>query len=292
MAMGRQRAQVLIIFTAALPALLGLLGLALDGGYYFAAGRATQFAADAAARAVTVEIMNAQYDNATAAGQAMGRKNLDLLKLSGVSIALAYNNTVNAAPTASGWSATPSTTTRSIRATASGSYATLFLQLLQVGSVDLQRVAVVTIDLNGWLPIAICTPTSDAMNAQPDAPQVIWQFNGNLCGVAKWDGLASLNGQTGCAVYERWILPEPPSGPPPALGSDIALNIQNCQNTDDWLRTYSNLVQPVVVVQVNAATVTGRVLGCRQVRLAIGTNIVRATPVTPVGACTAVQQIY
>ena len=109
----RGRGQVVVIFAAALPVVLGFLGLALDGGYYFLAGRAVQFAAGAAARAAAVNIQANAPAAATANGQALGAQNLAPLQLTGVTVTPTYKTAVTPATectaTSAGWSGTPAT---------------------------------------------------------------------------------------------------------------------------------------------------------------------------------------
>ena len=170
------------IFAAALPVLLGFLGLVLDGGFYLAVGETTQFAVAAAARAAAADVSATAYASATTDGTTVGQRNLSTLQLSGITLSLQYNNTASAAPGAAGWSsATPTANTWSVKATASGTYNTLFLKLLQVPTVQVQRLAVVT--LSYLLPLGVCQAVSNAMDASPARPQVIWDRNSSQCGV-------------------------------------------------------------------------------------------------------------
>src|SRR5262249_20029518 len=98
----RARAQVMIIFAAALPALIGFLGLALDGGYYMAVGETAQYAAAAAARAAAMDVMTGAYTSATSDGATIGQRNLSTLQLSGVNVTIQYNDTSSARPRATG----------------------------------------------------------------------------------------------------------------------------------------------------------------------------------------------
>jgi Flp pilus assembly protein TadG len=292
--------QVLVIFAAALPALFGFLGLALDGGYYLTAAQVAQFTARTAARAAAVDVQVGNYGTATASGQALGQQNLASFRLAGVTTTIAYNNTVDAVASSPGWySTTPSAQTSSILATVSGTYAPLFLPFVGISSVGLQQVSVVHLARTvppTILPIAVCKPTVLAMDTNPTTPQVIWQFNASLCGISAWDGLISLSsGGSGCSTYQGWILPQP-SAPPPPLGSALTLNKQNCQNTDDWLSGSAyyaaNPIQPILVVDVRAGSLTGTVLCYRQMRLSVGDNVITATPVTSTGAACELQEIY
>jgi hypothetical protein len=133
------------------------------------------------------------------------------------------------------------------------------------------------------------------MDTNPTTPQVVWQFNASLCGIPAWDGLISLSGgSSGCSTYQGWILPQP-SAPPPPLGSALTLNKQNCQNTEDWIggSAYyaANPVQPILVVDVRPGTLAGTVLCYRRLRLAVGDNVITATPVTQTGAACELQEI-
>jgi len=292
--------QVLVIFAAALPALFGFLGLALDGGYYLTAARAGEFTARTAARAAAVDVQAGNYGTATASGQTLGQQNLAAFRLSGVTTAISYNNTADATATSTGWyTSTPSAQTSSVRAVVGGTYRPLFLTFVGISSAGLQQVAIVHLARNvppAILPIAVCKTTMLAMDANPTTPQVIWQFNASLCGISAWDGLISLSGaSSGCSTYQGWVLPQP-SAPPPALGSTLTLNKQNCQNTDDWLRGSAyyaaNPVQPVLVVDVRPGTLSGTVLCYRRLQLTVGDNVITATPLTQTGASCELQQIY
>jgi len=294
------RGQALVIFAAALPVLFGFLGLALDGGYYLAAAEAAEFTAQAAARAAAVDVQAGNYGTATASGQAIGQQNLASFRLAGVTTAIAYNNAANATTASAGWyTSTPSAQTSSVQATVGGAYTPLFLRFVGVSSAGLQQVAVVHLARTvppAILPIAVCKTTMLAMDSNPTTPQTIWQFNASLCGISAWDGLISLSGgNSGCSAYRSWILPQP-SAPPPPLGSALTLNKQNCQNTENWIASSAyyaaNPVQPILVVDVRPGTLTGTVLCYRQLQLAVGNNVITATPVTTTGAACELQTIY
>jgi Flp pilus assembly protein TadG len=287
---GPARGQVLLVFAVALPALFGFLGLALDGGYFFAASEDAQFAARAAARSAAVAVQSGSYGAATTNGQAIGQRNLSELRLTGVSVALAYHNTAGAAPTAAGWGTTPTAQTRAVRATVSGTYRTLFLPLVGVSSASIQRVTVVSMGTSLVLPLAVC---SSVVAAQPSGAWVIWQDQASLCGVSSWDGLVNLDGSaTSCTPYQNWISPAPPRGPAPVDGSTLTLDTRRCNQVDVWLRAYpsGSLVQPIVVVDVVGGR---RVLGCRRVALDLSTsNTVRASPTAALEPCLSLRETY
>ena len=288
--MRRARAQVMIIFAAALPALLGFLGLTLDGGYYLAVGETAQYAAAAAARAAAVDVMTGAYASATSDGTTIGQRNLSTLELSGVSITIQYNNTSSAAPGAAGWSgATPTVSTQSVKAQATGTYSTLFLKLLQVPTVSVDRLAVIS--MSPILPLGVCQAVSNAMDASPGTQQVIWENKSSQCGVNKWDGTVDLGGVTSCASYQNWIQPSP-SGPTPATGSTVTLDTtRNCGNIDNWIAAYPTSVPPVSLVQpILVVTTTGTVLGCRLVTLVTAKDIVRGTPAGALQSCASLRE--
>jgi hypothetical protein len=288
--MGRTPGQIVVMFALMLPALVGFLGLALDGGRFFVASRAAQFSASAAALAGVRTIQSAQYATATGNGQTIGQRNLTGAQFTGGTVVMAYNtanpNTTpsNCAPTAAGWtSGTPTASTRCVRATASVSFNTQFLRLVGTPSVSLQRVAVAAIG-GGVLPIAVCTTT---MATSP--PWRIWDANADLCGVNNWDGLVNIDGtRTSCSGtngYETWFQTPtgPPTGPAPATGAVVTLDARNCNRVDNWLNSYTSLLQPIVVVNVSAGRT---VVGCRTVQLNPGGNRVDATPIGAVADCT------
>jgi Flp pilus assembly protein TadG len=214
--MRRQPGQAVVLFALGLPVLLGLLGLAVDGGYYFAMRRATQFAADAAARAAATDVRRAQggellvFLTATNTGRTTGLINLEGLRLSNTDVEIAYNNTIGALGLSLGWNTGfPTLLTRSVRARVTARYDTLFMRLVGVSSLDLvvdgtQPLAVVSVS-PGTLPLAICTATA---TAQPLGVWTLWQSGDNLCGVAGWNGLANLDGSANdCEDYQRWMTP-------------------------------------------------------------------------------------
>ena len=157
--MRRQRAQVLIIFALALLPMLGFLGLAVDGMYYFIALRAVNSAAGIAARAAALDVQYGQasllnaaaYAKATPDAQAIGQQNLSQFRLTNVNFDVSYNNTLNALILSLGWSsATPTALTNSVKVTASGTYNTIFLRLVGISTVDigqsqLAKIAVVSV---------------------------------------------------------------------------------------------------------------------------------------------------
>jgi Flp pilus assembly protein TadG len=310
----RARGQVVVIFAAALPVVLAGLGLALDGGYYFLAGRGVQFAAGAAARAAALNVQANTPLVATANGQALGAQNLSRLQLTAVSVTPTYKSAVTPATecttTASGWSAAPPTNTNCVRAVATATYNTLFMRLLQVPSVTLQRTAIVTVGRGGIIPLAVC---NSVMTATPGGPWTIWDDRGSLCqGDApnSWDGYVGLDGNSHtCAEYRAWILPGPPTGPVP---QNIRLQTNRvCTDTrgtavgqpPDWLSTtyYTANPEQVIVVIDPASQAAGAhvVLGCRRVRLIpnTGGDTVAASPVAgagvvPCASASGIQEIY
>ncbi len=305
--MSRQRAQGLVLFGAALPVLLGCLGLALDGGYYLAAWQAAQFAADAAARAAAVDVERAQagqallYLSATADGQTTAQQNLDALplRLSDVSIEIAYNTSIlpDVLLGGIGWDlGLPTPLTASVRATVSATYTTMFLRIVGISSVDLRRageqpLAVTTIQ--HILPLAVCQTTA---NNALLLVWTLWENGTSLCGVAGWSGLINLDGSaTNCDNYYSWIGP-PASGPPPATGSAAHLETtRSCSQVAQ--RTGTNVLPPPSIVVVD--TTSGKVLGCHRVTVASNPvdlpPLIRASVLgTPIGSlqpCDGILQI-
>ncbi|HEY7064573.1 MAG TPA: pilus assembly protein TadG-related protein [Chloroflexota bacterium] len=100
--MPRRRGQVMVLFVAMLPILLGFLGMALDGGWYFALRRGAQFAASAAARAAAQEVQAGRYSNAVPWGQTVGLYDLRGYQLTGPAVALDFNDAPDATPTSPG----------------------------------------------------------------------------------------------------------------------------------------------------------------------------------------------
>src|SRR5690349_14853835 len=109
--MARRDGQILVLFGLLTFVLLGFLGLAIDGGYYFASSRLASVAADAAARAAATTVVIAQsdpqnaglYNQATSNGLAIGQQNLTSTPLTGITMTIEYNDSLNASPTGGGW---------------------------------------------------------------------------------------------------------------------------------------------------------------------------------------------
>lgn len=292
----RALGQTMVIFAAALPVLVGFVGLALDGGYYLAAAEAVQFAASTAARAAAVAVQQGSYSTATAQGQALGGRNLSALRLSGTTVAIAYHNDPNASPQAAGWYTTaPTTQTRAVRAIAQATYQPLFLSVVGVTAAAVERTTVVSLEAAmstgaaRVLPLAVCT---SVMNAQPSGPWLIWDRDGSLCGVYSWDGLVNLDGTaSNCPDYRDWILPPPPSGPAPPVGSIAQLDTRRCGQVDNWLQQYPSdqREQTILVLDIAAGR---KVVGCRRVTIAPDTRaqLVYATPLAPLEPCVALRE--
>jgi Flp pilus assembly protein TadG len=295
--MRRQRGQMVMLFALSLPILLGLLGLAVDGGYYFAMRRATQVAADAAARGAATEVRRAQqgallaYLSATNTGRTTGLTNLSGLRLSNTDVEIAYTDTVGALGLSLGWSTgLPTLLTRSVRARVTARYDTLFMRLVGVTSLDLevagtQPLAVVSVS-PGVLPLAVCQTTAAA---QPLGIWTLWQAGANLCGVAGWDGLANLDGSAhACSDYQQWIQP-PPNGPTPANGDQVGLDTRDCPLVPLWMASYNLTLQSIPEVDSS----TGTVLGCRLVLLTVNVlaGRVQGTPVGLRLPCGSILQI-
>lgn len=307
-----RRAQVLILFALSLPVLLGSLGLAVDGGYFFVASRAVTIAADAAARAAAVDVRRAQgggaassyYARATGDGQAVGNANVATLGLTGITFTIEYNDTPFADPAAAGWSGSlPSSSTRAVKATATGTYPTLFLKILGVPSVDLQRIgqgaplqSVVTIQR--VLPLGQCNLLRGTL---PAGPWILWQRVGalppSLCSLL-WTGLVDLDGTAAhqCNPYVNWVGP-PPTGPGPATGTTVSLDYIDCGSLSTPFRDAiaAQPQQSIVIVDTLAGN---RVLGCQIVQLTYtsggggllgGLDTVSGTPVGGLGPCTLLQ---
>jgi Flp pilus assembly protein TadG len=276
--MGARRGQVVVFFALALPALLGFLGLALDGGYYFAVGGAVQFAADAGARTAVVDLQTARSASATTDGSTMAQSNLTGLRLTNTSVELAYNDSPTATPSGAGWSTgTPTSSTRAVRSTVTGTYSTLFLGVVKVPSVTLQRQAVAVVGA-ATIPLAICTRD---FAADSKGPLVIWDDRASLCGLSSWDGLVDVNRtRSDCTGYREWFLPQP-AVPVPSVGTTMELDLRRCRNVDNWLSTYiSGGGRPIMSILVVDVADSGRLKGCLQVTVNPGRDIVTATPVS------------
>jgi Flp pilus assembly protein TadG len=300
MMQGRQRAQVMVLFALAFPAFAGFLGLALDGGYILAGQRGVQFAADAAVWASAIDIREGRGSSATTSGQAVGMANMNQLKLTGVSITIQCHTSANASATARNWASCPLSGTQSVKATATGTYHTAFMQLLQVPTKVLEGTAVVT-RTSQVAPLGICdTRLTTAASANPNAPntwQLVWtdDMKDDVCGEGNpsWDGLVNLDDRTQiqCDVYESRIIPRL-SSPAFSDGDTVALNTRSCPSIgdqpSDWLRRYDGQTVAVAVVDADwrdASNPVGVIVGCVQARLFVDApsrkrhdNAVRALP--------------
>ncbi|HLI27866.1 MAG TPA: pilus assembly protein TadG-related protein [Chloroflexota bacterium] len=303
----RARGQVVVLVAAALPVLLGFLGLALDGGYYFAARGAVQFAADAAAHAAAQDVQLAQagnalyYGRAATDGQTVGRNNVVPLELTAITVEIAYNDSATAAPTSSGWYTTlPTSNTRAVRATVRAQYPTLFLKLLGIPLVGLERTAVVSLGGSGLLPLAVCVAE---MQQFPAGPWTIYQNGSSLCRPAPvllWDGLVNIDNQRNCGTgnnsYYQWIVPRPSAPAPP--GTTVTLDTRGCSGRiDNWVTQAGYTSATILVVDTSTVLaplfLQATVKGCRDVQLAIPrNNVITATPLGPVRGCSALVQTY
>lgn len=292
----RQRGQVLVLVVVLLPVLLGFLGLALDGGYFLLAWRAVSIAADNGARAAAVDVEIAQgskalisyYARATSDGQAIAKKNLDPLQLNNVSISIWYNDTPFAAANDTGWTlGPPDKNTRSVKSTVEGSYTTLFLRLVGVPSINVQRLGPTTVtppvvSLQNVLPIGLCNINRTLL---PVGPWIVWQEPAGVCSNLAWGGLVNLDGTaTGCGDYENWVGP-PVIGPPPSVGAPVALDNNGCGGLKDKLIKHNGTTQLIVVID----TLSGNtVLGCQSVLLTtVKTPLLTTTTALPVGGLTS-----
>jgi hypothetical protein len=298
----RSPGQVLALFALLILVLLGFVGLSVDGGYYFAVARATTIAADTAARAAATDVRRAQnggpsslYAQATSDGQAIGRMNLGPMRLTGVTFIIEYNDTPNADPAGSGWSAgSPTATTRSVKATATGNYATLFLGAVGIPSMQVQRLgqgaptsAVVTIER--VLPLGQCNLLRSLL---PGGPWTLYSDLSPLASLCSllWNGLVDLDGTAiNCGVYDGWVGP-PVAGPGPSTGTAVRLDTRRCGSLGSRLRNLNGTQQSVVIVD----TANGnRVLGCQRVQLSVqsvaGVTTVTGTPIGGMGQCTVRQ---
>jgi len=288
--MRRQRAQVLIIFAVGLLPLLGFLGLAVDGMYYFIALRGVHTAVGIAARTAAMDVQEAQasllhvaaFARATPDAQAMGQQNLSQFRLTNVSFDVSYNNTINALILSLGWSsATPTAFTNSVKVTASGTYNTVFLRLLGISTVDigqseLAKVAIVSVPRA--LPFGVCKADYDANNS--GSPKwTIWKSGGisasdSLCQAsmpAGWEGFLNLDGTaSGCLSYQSWVTPPPPTGPSPPNGWSVDMDTPKLIGllgvtvrcpVDVWVATYLTS-QPYRVPVYNVVGGRAQIAGC------------------------------
>jgi hypothetical protein len=258
-------------------------------------GRATQQAASAAARAAATELMGFSQSTATAAGQALGARNLEVLGMSATGTTITYklgaNPVTDCSPNTTGWVATPTTSTNCVKATAQGTYSPLFIQVLGVRSVSHERVAVVALGTGGTggtggaglglVPFSVCRADTTANS------WIVW-INGTRsssdrnCVINSWDGLLSLiSPKPGSGVsivcqssptypsYEVWIGPPPTT---PAPEGRVGVNTRGCGYVAEWVAQYPVPRYGYVVVvdqptSAGAGNTTVQVLGCRRVLL-------------------------
>jgi hypothetical protein len=234
--------------------------------------------------------MGFSYATSANAGTAVGQKNLAVLGHSGAAIAMVFKSGANpltdCAPTATGWSSgAPTSATNCVKATATGTYHTLFLQLLGVQSATHQRDAVVTLGSGGGglgiMPLSVCRADTSA------ATWVVWlnatrSSSDPTCVVNSWDGLLQLiaakpgsgvtiacQTQPNFPSYETWFGP-PPTTPAPEPA--VAVNTKSCSYIATWIAQYTApRVAYVSVVDHPFGTGGGstsiNVLGCRKVLL-------------------------
>jgi Flp pilus assembly protein TadG len=302
---GRARGQTLMLFALLVPVLLGFLGLSLDGGYYFANTRAVSIAADTAARAAATNVRRAQgsaalstlYTRASSDGVAIGNKNLASAYLTGITIGIEYNDSLSATPTSGGWYSTaPSVTTRAVRAVVGGTYNTLFLRVVGVPSLDIQRIGTggqITpeVVIPKVLPFAVCQVTE---LLSPNGPWTVWRKSGgaNLCAVPNWEGLVNLDNRSPitCPTYQAWVGP-PPSGPVPSVGGNVTLDLNNCSSIGQWSQPLFGTTQLIPEISTVANLLGAQVTGCWLVVLGGSADTVTATPVGSRTEC-GLQQTY
>jgi hypothetical protein len=296
-----RRGQVLVLFALLILVLLGFLGLALDGGYFFASSRAVAIAADTAARAALVDVRRAHggqsslYGRATSDGIAIGQRNLASAGLTGITIAIEYNDSPNATPTGGGWySGPPRASTAASRARISGTYNTFFLKAVGIPSLGIDRLGVggqlaPVIVLRRALPVAVC---SAAVTARPNGPWVLWEqgnnpnlrcgLSGPLATLAGWHGLVNLdNSSPDCRQYEMWLGP-PPTGPLPAEQSNVGMDMADCPNLTrnaNGLQNTQQLIPEITPTGLLGLGGTARVVGCREVTIShVGGSRIEGTP--------------
>jgi Flp pilus assembly protein TadG len=298
--MRRARAQVLVIFACALPVLLGVLGLALDGGHYFFLRRATQIAADAGARAAAVAIIRARseqssfYNQASATGRAIGLRNLTLYQLTGVDIRVSYHNSPGAAGNSPGWyTTTPNALTREVRAVAQGTFTPLFLPIVGINAVNIrlagtQPLAVTRLP-GGVLPLAICNGNL----LLPQSRYLLWSDKQSdvIC-LTKlgWHGLVNLGGMSDCDLhYYPAGQVNPPTGAPPATGAPLTLDNQLCADlSDQWKPAQDNQTTQIVVFnELGGDTV----LGCKPMRLKFSGSKIEGEPRGAMAPCASITQV-
>jgi Flp pilus assembly protein TadG len=126
---GQRAGKTLVLFVLLTPVLLGMIGLAIDGGLIMAAQRQAQNAADAAATAAAMDLMRGA-SNSTA--QATAQTFLNSNGFSGTTLALnsGSTNVLNIPPTAGPYNGT----NHYAEVVLSKSISTLFIQVLGVNS--------------------------------------------------------------------------------------------------------------------------------------------------------------
>ncbi|HZR99254.1 MAG TPA: pilus assembly protein TadG-related protein [Chloroflexota bacterium] len=287
--MARRHGQVLVLFGLLALVLIGFLGLAVDGGYYWATSRGATIAADMAARAAAVDVQRAQsgesayYAQATIDGRAIGQRHLAALPLSGTNIYIEYNDTPSATPNTAGWSAGPPTaSTQSVQARLDGSYTTMFLRAVGLPTLSLRRTGQGTpvqagVTLLRVLPFGVC---SLDVTLDPNGPWTVWHNSNSLCVVLGWHGLVNLDNRPAptCQTYLDWIGP-PAQGPAPSQGSTVQLDTRSCTTVGDATKPLENTVQLIPEISTIAGILGQQVVGCRYGVLSnVSTDHVRVTP--------------
>jgi hypothetical protein len=294
--MRRQRGQGLLLFAAAVPVLLGCLGLAVDGGLYLTAWRTAQSAAELGARATVIEVRRGhegdvwRYLSAASGGRSVTELNLAGLRISNVVVDVAFNDGPEARWTNGGWYgpwAWPGT--RTARVNVSASYPTLFLRVLGVPALALHQSgtpprAIATLG-PGVLPLAVCTST---VAASPQGPWPLWRRGASLCGISAWEGLINLDGSVDeCEDYYGWIASSSPTGPRLADGASARLDTRWCEDVDERALPYHSTRQWVVLVNGPSRTVQG----CRLVQVTVN-GYMATVDGTPVGAAVPCDSIW
>jgi Flp pilus assembly protein TadG len=304
--MARRDGQTMVLFGFLALVLIGFLGLAVDGGYYFASSRTVSIAADAAARAAAVRVMDAQggplavagYAQATSDGLAIGEQNLGSANVTGVTMTIEYNDSLSATPTSGGWySSTPGPSTATVRAVVTGSYPTLFLRAVGVPSMPIQRLGqggplTPVISIPRSLPLSVCSTT---VLTNPNGPWTLWtnQNPRSVCLVLSWSGLTNIDNRAPitCADYQNWLGP-PLTGPIPLAGDNVTIDMQICDQFGNWAQPLSGTTQVVPEISPLPNLLGAQVVGCRQVRLtAVSAVSVQGRPIGGRVPC-GVQQTY
>jgi Flp pilus assembly protein TadG len=288
-----QRGQVLVLFALLILVLLGFLGLALDGGYYFASSRAVAIAADTAARAALVQVRRAQagtgslYSSATSDGVAIGQRNLANAGITGITITIEYNDSPNATASGGGWYGTPPrASTVASRARVNGTYNTFFLKAVGVPSLGIDRLGVggqlaPVVVMRRTLPLSICTAT---ITLNPNGPWTLWdrRSTATLCSLSGWHGLTNLDNRSPmtCFDYQTWLGP-PPAGPLPLEGSTVGMDRLNCPNlTSGPASGLQNTTQLIPEISSLLGLTAAQVAGCRQVLITqVSGDLIQGTPV-------------